>query len=161
MNQEQVTEELVRQNGNQAAAVMADYVGQGGGDQPTPTPTPPSYTPNPRFDIDTILSGFPLSDKKEDERYIGDALGCPLDIDEFIPFSNSGITLLGSYYYSGPSEDLSLPVPFTAGNYACFAHFYSIYGYLYMAPVETMAYKEVALLEYDGDNKVWNVIPVN
>ncbi len=28
---ENVTEELVRQNGNQAAAVMADYVGQGGG----------------------------------------------------------------------------------------------------------------------------------
>ena len=28
---ENVTEELVRQNGNQAAAVMADYAGQGGG----------------------------------------------------------------------------------------------------------------------------------
>ena len=31
MDKEKVTEELVRQNGNQAAAVMADYVGQGGG----------------------------------------------------------------------------------------------------------------------------------
>ncbi len=31
MDKEKVTEELVRQNGNQAAAVMADYAGQGGG----------------------------------------------------------------------------------------------------------------------------------
>ncbi len=31
MEKEKVTEELVRQNGNQAAAVMADYAGQGGG----------------------------------------------------------------------------------------------------------------------------------
>ena len=31
MEQEKVTEELVRQNGNQAAAVMADYAAQGGG----------------------------------------------------------------------------------------------------------------------------------
>ena len=30
MEKEKVTEELVRQNGNQAAAVMADYAGQGG-----------------------------------------------------------------------------------------------------------------------------------
>ena len=30
MDKEKVTEELVRQNGNQAAAVMADYAGQGG-----------------------------------------------------------------------------------------------------------------------------------
>lgn len=32
---ENVTEELVRQNGNQAATVMADYAGQGGGSQGT------------------------------------------------------------------------------------------------------------------------------
>ena len=32
MEQEKVTEELVRQNGNQAAAVMADYAAQSGGD---------------------------------------------------------------------------------------------------------------------------------
>ena len=31
MDKEKVTEELVRQNGNQAAAVMADYASQGGG----------------------------------------------------------------------------------------------------------------------------------
>ena len=31
MEKEKVTEELVRQNGNQAAAVIADYAGQGGG----------------------------------------------------------------------------------------------------------------------------------
>lgn len=31
MDKEKVTEDLVRQNGNQAAAVVADYAGQGGG----------------------------------------------------------------------------------------------------------------------------------
>ena len=31
MEKEKVTEELVRQNGNQSAMVMADYAGQGGG----------------------------------------------------------------------------------------------------------------------------------
>lgn len=35
MEQEKVTEELVRQNGNQAAAVMADYAAQGGGGSET------------------------------------------------------------------------------------------------------------------------------
>lgn len=35
MDKEKVTEELVRQNGNQAAAVMADYAAQGGGLKPT------------------------------------------------------------------------------------------------------------------------------
>ncbi len=36
---ENVTEELVRQNGNQAAAVMADYAGQGGGGSTSGIPT--------------------------------------------------------------------------------------------------------------------------
>ena len=39
MDKEKVTEELVRQNGNQAAAVMADYAGQGGGGSTSGIPT--------------------------------------------------------------------------------------------------------------------------
>lgn len=74
MEKEKVTEELVRQNGNQAAAVMADYAGQGGGggstggypyNQPIPlTPTRarteedlaklPQF-PNDKWSYDTIV----------------------------------------------------------------------------------------------------------
>ena len=39
MEKEKVTEKLVRQNGNQAAAVMADYAGQGGGGGTSGIPT--------------------------------------------------------------------------------------------------------------------------
>lgn len=159
MNQEQVTEDLVRQNGNQAAAVMADYAGQGGGDHPTPTPPP--YTPDPHFDIDTILSGFPLSDKSGDPDYIGDAFDFPFksEPEEFSNMTGGGVTLIGSYYYSGESKDFSLPIGFGAGNYLCYAIFLKRGGVLYMAPVETMAFRKVALLVLQED--AWNVTPIN
>lgn len=162
MNQEQVTEDLVRQNGNQAAAVMADYASQGGGGHPTPTPPP--YTPDPHFDIDTILSGLPLANKAVAPNYIGDALGFPFkskgDFNEMLAGS---VTLIGSYYYSGESEDFSLPIGFGAGNYLCYAIFYGeeFKGVLYMAPVETMAFRYVASFDFDADKEVWDVSRVN
>ncbi len=73
MEKEKVTEELVRQNGNQAAAVMADYAGQGG------ESTGGQIVPNLSIDwgegdyAHAVLSRWPQA---------GDILMVPLYVDD-------------------------------------------------------------------------------
>lgn len=134
---------------------MADFVkGQGG--------LVPPYTPSPSFDIDLILSGKPLSDRADEDSIMA-ALGLPVHNGSLADVLKAArlLSVLGNYRYDDSSE-ASLPAEFSHGNYLCYFIGDGISGYrgyLYMAPVDTMAFKQVADIVYNGG--YWNVTPIN